>query len=462
MNMSLLLTFLGDDNTGSTDSMEALAKGGVNTVLFLSPPAPADLSRFPGVQAVGVAGMTRTMPKGEMEEVLTPAFQALKALGAPLCHYKICSTFDSSVEVGNIGCAIDVGAKVFGPSLIPLVVGAPALRRYTMFGNLFATVGSETIRLDRHPTMSRHPVTPMNESDLRVHLGKQTNKRIGLFDILSLVGDQQAVEQRLEQAVAAGQPEIMLFDVLDEDRLATVGKLVWQLSQQGSRFVVGSSGVEYALVHAFRAAGLVPQSTQRFAPIDGVNQILVVSGSCSPGTQAQIDHALTPGRGFEGFEVDAVALLETGTAVAVREAAVRGALEILARGASPLLYSAKGPEDDRIKRAESAWRSTNNDSGGPGRVIGEQLGMIVRAALERFNHVGRRLSRVIVAGGDTSGHGARRLGVQALRVLSSTAAGAPLCRAFSSDPVVDGMEVLLKGGQVGKPDFFQAVRDGNF
>lgn len=460
--MSLLLTFFGDDNTGSTDSMEALAKGGVNTVLFLSPPAPAELSRFPGVQAVGVAGMTRAMPPDEMEEVLTPSFKALKALGAPLCHYKVCSTFDSSPTVGSIGRAIDVGARVFGPGLVPLLVGAPMLRRYTLFGNLFATAGDETFRLDRHPTMSRHPVTPMNEGDLRLHLGQQTNKRIGLFDILALQGDAAEVRARFEAHAARSDAEVMLLDVLDEARLAVAGDLIWRQSASGGRFVVGSSGVEYALVHAFRAAGLIPQSPQRFASIDVATQMLVVSGSCSPATQAQIDCALTPGRGFEGYEIDAVALLDASTAGAARESAVRGALEILSRGASPLLYSARGPEDERIKRAETVWKESHKESGGPGRVIGEQLGMIVRAALERFNQGGRRLSRVIVAGGDTSGHGARRLGVQALRVLSSTAPGAPLCRAFSTDPVVDGLEILLKGGQVGKPDFFAAVRDGNF
>ncbi|MDX2020456.1 MAG: four-carbon acid sugar kinase family protein [Deltaproteobacteria bacterium] len=460
--MSLLLTFFGDDNTGSTDSMDALAKGGVNTVLFLSPPAPTDLLRFPGVQAVGVAGMTRTMPPDEMEEMLAPAFVALNALGAPLCHYKVCSTFDSSPHVGSIGRAIDVGSRVFGAMVVPLLVGAPALRRYTLFGNLFATVGPQTHRLDRHPTMSRHPVTPMNESDLRVHLAQQTSKRVGLFDILALQGNYAEVTFRFDAALAQSQAEVMLFDVLDEERLATAGELLWRQTNVGSRFVVGSSGVEYALVHAFRSHGLIPRTPPSFAAITPVKQVLVVSGSCSPVTQSQIDHALGSERGFEGFEVDAVALLDAATAAGAREAAVKQALRILDQGRSPLLYSARGPEDERIKRAEAAWRTKNSDSGGPGRALGEQLGMIVRAALERWNENGPRLQRVVVAGGDTSGHGARRLGVQALRVLSPTVPGAPLCRAYSSDPVVDGLQVLLKGGQVGPADFFTSIRDGGF
>jgi uncharacterized protein YgbK (DUF1537 family) len=36
----LLLAFYGDDFTGSTDAMEALAISGYRTVLFLEPPTP--------------------------------------------------------------------------------------------------------------------------------------------------------------------------------------------------------------------------------------------------------------------------------------------------------------------------------------------------------------------------------------------------------------------------------------
>jgi uncharacterized protein YgbK (DUF1537 family) len=38
--VGLLLTFCGDDFTGSTDAMEALTLAGLRTVLFFSPPAP--------------------------------------------------------------------------------------------------------------------------------------------------------------------------------------------------------------------------------------------------------------------------------------------------------------------------------------------------------------------------------------------------------------------------------------
>ena len=56
----LLLTFYGDDFTGSTDALEQLSLAGVRTVLFIEPPTQAQLRQFPGLQAVGVAGMTRS------------------------------------------------------------------------------------------------------------------------------------------------------------------------------------------------------------------------------------------------------------------------------------------------------------------------------------------------------------------------------------------------------------------
>ena len=170
----LLLAYYGDDFTGSTDAMEAMTAAGVPTVLFLEPPARALLERFPGVRCVGLAGSSRGRSPEWMRAHLPAAFASLAALGAPILQYKVCSTFGSSPAVGSIGCAIDLGVPHRHGRWSPMVVGVPRLRRYQAFGNLFASVDGACYRLDRHPTMSRHPVTPMRESDLRIHLRAQT------------------------------------------------------------------------------------------------------------------------------------------------------------------------------------------------------------------------------------------------------------------------------------------------
>ena len=122
-----------------------------------------------------------------MDKHLPPVFRALAELKAPVSHYKVCSTLDSSPQVGSIGRAAELAAPILGGAWHPLVIGAPAIARYQAFGNLFAAAADGVrYRLDRHPGMSRHPVTPMNEGDIRVHLGRQTNMPIGLVDLVAM------------------------------------------------------------------------------------------------------------------------------------------------------------------------------------------------------------------------------------------------------------------------------------
>ena len=56
----LLLSYYGDDLTGSTDVMEALASRGVPTVLFTQSPTPEQRARFGDVRAIGLAGSSRS------------------------------------------------------------------------------------------------------------------------------------------------------------------------------------------------------------------------------------------------------------------------------------------------------------------------------------------------------------------------------------------------------------------
>ena len=57
--------------------------------------------------------------------------------------------------------------------------GIEHVKRYTAFGHLFAGYQGKTYRIDRHPVMSRHPVTPMDEADLALHLARKPGGRGG-------------------------------------------------------------------------------------------------------------------------------------------------------------------------------------------------------------------------------------------------------------------------------------------
>jgi len=430
----LLLTFYGDDLTGSTDAMEALSLHGIPTVLFLNAPAESDLVRFADCRAVGIAGMSRGESPHWMDQNLPPVFVALRELGAPICHYKVCSTFDSSPTVGSIGRAIELGRKVMKSEVVPMVVGAPVLKRYVTFGNLFATVHGETHRIDRHPTMSCHPVTPMDEGDLRRHLARQTDLRIDLIDILALQAGQGLESLK---ALSADGAAIILFDTLDKSSLREAGRAIWESQRLATTFVAGSSGVEYALLAWWESQGALP-ARPRIVDAAPVDRLLVVSGSCSPLTGEQIEWALA--NGFEGIAVDPVRLVSDQTELV---GAQDKAASILAAGRSPIVYTAAGPKD--VVRQDQDF----------GRQIGLRLSEIAAEVLRRSG-----VKRIISSGGDTSGHIGKSLEIQALTVIRPFAPGSPLCRLWSKNPQSDGVEILLKGGQVGSEELFGQVRAG--
>ncbi len=447
----LLLTFYGDDFTGSTDAMESLEIGGVPTVLFLEPPTPEQLQHFPDVRAVGVAGVSRTMSPAQMDAELLPAFRAIRALNAPVFHYKVCSTFDSSPTIGSIGHALDLGADVFEPPVIPLIVGAPVLNRFVVFGNLFARIKGVTYRLDRHPTMSKHPITPMTESDLRLHLGKQTDKPIGLIDVLQLDQGADAVDAAYAALVDAGS-DVIVFDTIHRDHLLQIGRKLWSLRGEHPLFVVGSSGLEYALTAYWQQAGVI--DIPRPLPSPGpVEQLLVVAGSAAPTTAEQIDFALE--NGFAGVRLNAPRLVDPETADAERATTIEATLRLLDEGRSVLLYSTRGPDDAAIGATKQHMERIGFDPKTVGSRLGTQQGKILREVLERTG-----LKRACVAGGDTCGYAAKQLGIYALQVLTPIAPGAPLCRASSDNPRFDGLEISLKGGQNGVADYFVRILHG--
>src|SRR6266702_2000998 len=426
----MLYTFYGDDFTGSTDVLEQLGSNNIPAVLFLGSPTPAHLAAFPNVQAIGIAGDSRSRSPEWMSANLPAIFATLKEFGAQVTHYKVCSTFDSSPLSGSIGRAIEIGLDIFSPHFIAIVVGAPHLRRYVAFGNLFAADHDGIIRrIDRHP-MSHHPVTPMHEADLRLHLGAQTARKIGLIDIPTLGSG--ATSQTVDSLVAAGHKAI-LFDTVDILTQSAVGTYLWTQAQHTPVFAAGSSGLTAALISAWDSLSML-EDPPKPKPLAAVKPLLVVSGSCSERTQRQIHYALD--RGNHGIRLDPIALMNPDGAA--RSAALNSATSSLAAGQDTVLYTALGPTDATAHGAD----------------LGTALGILLRDILAQ---AATPIRRVMLCGGDTSSHAVQQLGLYALTWATNLQARVPLCRAHA-DSALHNLELVLKGGQVGTVDFFDIVR----
>ena len=70
------------------------------------------------------------------------------------------------------------------------------------------------------------------------------------------------------------------------------------------------------------------------------------------------------------------------------------------------------------------------------------------------------IKRLGVAGGDTSSHAVQALDAWGLSYQAQLAPGVALCRLHSDDPALDGLEIMLKGGQMGAERLFEDLRAG--
>jgi uncharacterized protein YgbK (DUF1537 family) len=396
-------------------------------MLFMGVPDLKQLAAAGPLDAIGIAGATRSITPEVATVELDAAGRFFAARGVEILHYKCCSTFDSAPHVGNIGAAVRTLRQHFPNPLVPFVGGQPNLGRYCMFGNLFAAAGAggEVYRIDRHPTMSVHPVTPMSEADLRKHFAKQGLSDIGLIDYRAYESCRAAASL---DACLAAQPDAVLLDVVSAEDLPVIGRLILQHAAHGAMLIVGASSVAQALCAASDEGSSVDDAVlavETQPARDG--PVLALVGSLSPVTRAQVSAA----RGYARIDVDPSRLIsDTSYASALHEKA------------------------RDLLRAQHVMLVTDQLSGAPAQAqkVAAATGSLLRAITAEAS-----LSRLVVAGGDTSSHAVSSLNIWGLSYRAPMGPGAPLCRIHSDDPRLDGTDIVLKGGQMGSPDFFEAV-----
>lgn len=428
--MSQLLTYLGDDFTGSSDVLLQYARAGRSGVLFLTMPTEAELeSAASAYSTIGVASVIRSLGPADMEPVVREAFELFRGLNPRVVQYKLCSTGDSSPTLGSIEPAATLGRKYFGSDPVPILAAQEGLGRYTVFGNHFARSTDGTVaRLDRHP-MATHPSTPMDEADLRRHFARQLGGEVGLLDLLSLRGGRgpDVVRELRERGVAA-----YVVDAVDESDLETAAGVMLSESPE-TLFAIGSGGLSVGLARALPS----PSGGSLPAP-GGSGRCLVVSGSASLQTSAQIARAAE--RGWKIIDVPAE-LLDDEPDPASLSRLFGSAAEALAVERGVVVCTSR--------------TGTRRDTPVPPARVGRVLGELVTYCRRQGD-----LGRVVVAGGDTSGYVLRTLRARTLSALGPIGPHLLLGSITSEDPSLDGLQVVLKGGQLGGVDVFHEVCGG--
>lgn len=427
----LPLAFYGDDFTGSADLlMQCQRLGMPGTILLGTPDAAAIERAAEGYDVVGVAGVTRALPTERIVPVVDAVFAELAALAPRLVQYKVCSTADSSPTLGSFAPAVAAGRARFGRRPVPFLVAQPNLGRYTAFSNHFAVDGGEVHRLDRQQIMANHPATPMREADLRRHLELQLDEQVGGIHLTDLRSPMR-LRRAYADARAAGVPVVVMDAVEDADLVAT-GELL--VEQEGTAFGIGSAGLSIgyarALGYAHDEAPTVPGPTAL--------PCLAVSGSCSRLSREQLRYALD--RGWHGIAMS----LEYSGPWSDHLAHVRDeATAELAAGRNVVVYTC-GPEQQISSRGVDVEH------------VAASFSHVITAARER-----ELIDRALIIGGDTSGQVVTALGARAMAGRAVVGDHKTLLFELGAPGSPnDGLQVVLKGGQIGDVDFFEVTRLG--
>jgi uncharacterized protein YgbK (DUF1537 family) len=249
------------------------------------------------------------------------------------------------------------------------------------------------------------------------------------------------MEERVFKAFQEGAG--VIFDGLENADLAAVADLLWARYPTRPMFALAAQGLAQQLGALWARSGLLSSAEPVKTEIAGVENLLVLSGSCALQTGRQIAVAEASGWNLVHLDVSTVRSDDDAEAVA-REAALK-AIESLVRGRPTIIYTARG--------------ETGRLAGGD--VPAERLGAIycdVARAVRRAVS----LPRIVFSGGDSSSYAVRTIGAEALEIaVFDEVQNCHVCRLDApGDAEVDGLEVMLKGGQIGADDFFLRAKAG--
>ncbi len=420
--MTTVLGCIADDFTGATDIAGLLARSGVKVSLRIgipnADPTPNDTAAFEVI-----ALKSRTAPVHDAIAEARAALAWLQKTGAQRFFWKYCSTFDST-ETGNIGPVAEALMADLGTEQTIYCPAFPENGRTVFMSNLF--VGTQP--LSESP-MKDHPLTPMRDSNLVRLLAPQTTKHIGAINRLVVAKGENAVRDQLS-AFKSNDTSHVVIDAVAQEDMVTIAAACRDMP-----LMTGGSAVAMPLPALYLADGTLSADAPKLTPPKLDIGSIVLSGSCSAMTRAQVSEFIDAGA--VGYRLDPIELDKNGPDAA------RDWLTSQTVDARKIIYATADPED--VAKSQSALGVEK-----AGKVVEDALAILAKDALE----LGAR--RFVVAGGETSGAVTQSLGVDRMTIGREIAAGVPwtYCQSHGHD-----IALTLKSGNFGDTGFFNTALD---
>lgn len=410
---NIFLGVAADDFTGASDAASFLVAAGVPTVLFNG--VPGTLPELKAdTAAVVVALKTRTMPKAQAVAESMEAFAWLKAMGAEKLYLKYCSTFDSTAD-GNIGPAADAVMETYNIPYTVLCPSLPVNGRTVKDGRLYV---NGILLEESH--MKDHPLTPMRDSFVPRLMEVQSKYRA-------------YVEPKQGQIASGEEPFYLVPDYVEDADADRIAEKYWELPFfTGGSGLAGALGKRYCAMReaACKEMGEACGKTGGIGKSCGTRgKALLLAGSCSAITLKQIaDYQESGGESLRILPDQLLAGAQTEQEIFKW---------ILEQGRDTLVYSSASPEE--LKESQRFGRER----------VAEMLEKTISSLAKKAVKAG--YTRIITAGGETSGAVTKALGYQAFYIGPSVAPGVPVMTPLENQT----LRLVLKSGNFGQTDFFE-------
>ncbi|MCD8083962.1 MAG: four-carbon acid sugar kinase family protein [Clostridiales bacterium] len=404
-----VLGCIADDFTGASDAASFLVKGGMRVKLYNGVPEKAEASEETA-QAIVIALKSRTQETNAAVEDSVNAARFLLNQGVRQLYFKYCSTFDSTPQ-GNIGPVCDALMELTGAPYTLLCPSLPVNGRTVEGGRLLVN------GIPLHEShMKNHPLTPMWDCRVDRLMEPQSRYRCVLMNREQLAQGKAPTNQGTE-------PFYLIPDYVTDEDGAAIAQSFGDLP-----LLTGGSGLLEFLADRWTsqlaAPGVIPESAS-------AGKALLIAGSCSKATLGQI--AWYQNQGQPCCKIDPASMLSGSQ---TREEIWRFILEHTTDDTAVLAYSSDTPE--RVKEYQSLGQAR------VASLLEDTAAWLAQEAVKAG------FTRIISAGGETSGAVTKGLHFSSYWMGESVAPGVPIMVPAERDDI----RLILKSGNFGQEDFF--------
>lgn len=401
---------IADDFTGASDAASFLVKGGMSVRLYNGiPENGAQDINSDQAQAVVIALKSRTQETAHAVEDSLNAARFLLEQGVKQIYFKYCSTFDSTPK-GNIGPVADALMDLLHAPYTLLCPALPVNGRTVEGGRLMVN------NVPLHEShMRNHPLTPMWDCRIDKLMEPQSRyscRNLALEEMEMFSGKDMDKE-----------PFYLIPDYKNPEDGEKIAGVFGQLP-----LLTGGSGLLEPLAGIWTkklsVEGRIPESGTK-------GRALLLAGSCSKATLGQI--AWYQNQGAPCYKLDPGAMMEGRQTV---DDAWKFIEDHSSETDTVLVYSSDTPE--KVKEFQKLGTQKVADM-----LEGAAASLAARAVEAGY-------TRIISAGGETSGAVTKGLGFSSYWMGESVAPGVPVMVPVERTDI----RLILKSGNFGQEDFF--------